>query len=44
MGIPQYLNWTISEGGSPINSPMPAFKNQLNEQQIWQIISYLRTL
>ncbi len=39
-----YLNWTISEGGAPLKSPMPAFKSQLSEQEIWQIISYLRTL
>jgi mono/diheme cytochrome c family protein len=44
MASDAYLNWTISEGGMPINSPMPAFKNSLNEQQIWDIIQYIRTL
>lgn len=44
MASDAYLNWTISEGGAPISSPMPVFKSQLKEQQIWQIITYLRTL
>jgi len=44
MASDAYLNWTISEGGAPISSPMPAFKNQLNEQEIWQIITYLRKI
>ena len=41
-----YLYWRISEGGlmEPFNSMMPAWKGILREDQIWQIISYLRTL
>lgn len=41
-----YLFWRISEGGlmEPFNSVMPAWRGLLNEEQIWQIISYLRTL
>ncbi len=44
MASDAYLNWTISEGGAPISSPMPAFKSQLSEQDVWQIITYLRQL
>lgn len=44
MASDAYLNWTISEGGAPISSPMPAFKNLLNEQETWQIINYLRQI
>ncbi len=41
-----HLFWRISEGGlmEPFNSLMPAWKGLLNEEQIWQIIAYLRTL
>lgn len=41
-----YLYWRISEGGlmEPFNSVMPAWKGLLDEKQIWQIISFIRTL
>jgi mono/diheme cytochrome c family protein len=41
-----YLFWRISEGGNmePFNSAMPAWGGALTEDQIWQAISYLRTL
>lgn len=48
MGMPiagdGYLDWTISEGGAPTGSAMPAFKANLTQHQIWQVILYLRTL
>jgi mono/diheme cytochrome c family protein len=41
-----YLFWRINEGGQfePFHSVMPAWKNVLSEEQIWQVISFLRTL
>jgi cytochrome c553 len=41
-----YLFWRISEGGAmePFNSAMPAWKEALSEEQIWQVIIYLRSL
>lgn len=39
-----YLLWTVSEGGAPVGSAMPAFKDSLSREQIWQLVSYLRTL
>ncbi len=41
-----FLFWRISEGGGmePFNSAMPAWKGILTEEQIWQLVSYLRTL
>ncbi len=41
-----YLYWRISEGGiaPPFNSQMPPWKDVLSEEQIWQVITYLRTL
>ena len=38
----EYLLWSIAEGGTPFGTAMPAFKSRLNENQIWQVISYLR--
>jgi mono/diheme cytochrome c family protein len=41
-----YLFWRVSEGGAmpPFDSLMPSWKGILTEDQIWQVISYLRTL
>lgn len=41
-----YLFWRISEGGilEPFRSAMPAWGNLLDEDQIWEIITFIRTL
>ena len=41
-----YLYWRIAEGGAmpPFRSVMPAWKNFLSEEQVWQVVTYLRTL
>lgn len=44
MASDAYLYWTIAEGGQPVGSAMPAFKQSLREDEIWEIIGYLRTL
>jgi mono/diheme cytochrome c family protein len=44
MATDGYLYWSIAEGGAPLGSPMPAFKDALKPDQIWQIILYIRTL
>jgi hypothetical protein len=36
------FSWTIAEGGVPLGSPMPPFKDVLSRTQIWQIITYLQ--
>jgi len=38
------LFWRISEGGmmEPFNSAMPAWKDLLSEDEIWQVIAYIR--
>ena len=40
--VDEYLLWTVSEGGQAFGTAMPAFKNRLSEDQIWQVIAYLR--
>ncbi len=44
MATDGYLFWTISEGGVPVGSQMPPFKNSLKESEIWRIILYVRAL
>jgi hypothetical protein len=41
-----YLFWRISEGGlmDPFYSLMPAWRGLLDEEEIWQIITYVRTM
>ena len=38
----EYLLWAISEGGAPFGTDMPAFKDALSQDEIWQIIAYMR--
>jgi mono/diheme cytochrome c family protein len=44
MATDGYLYWTIAKGGVPLQSPMPPFKRMLKEDQIWEIILYLRVM
>jgi mono/diheme cytochrome c family protein len=41
-----YVFWRISEGGlmEPFRSSMPAWKTILIQDQIWELIAYIRTL
>lgn len=45
MGMPMitdgYLMWTLSDGGEPLQSAMPAFKDVLSDNERWQIIHYM---
>jgi mono/diheme cytochrome c family protein len=40
------LFWRISEGGAtaPFNSALPAWKDSLDEQARWELVSYMRAL
>ncbi len=39
-----YVFWRISEGGlgEPVTSAMPAWKSALTEDEIWQVITFMR--
>jgi mono/diheme cytochrome c family protein len=39
-----YLYWTLAEGGVPLQTAMPPFKETLTEEQIWRTILFLRGL
>lgn len=38
-----FIFWTISEGGKPLGTAMPAFKNKLSDEEIWKIVHYINT-
>ena len=40
--VDEYMLWTISEGGLPFDTGMPAFKQKLSEREIWQVVTYMR--
>lgn len=42
IAVDSYLMWTVSEGGKDLNTGMPAFKDSLNDDEIWQVIAYVR--
>ncbi len=42
MAVDEYLLWTISEGGKPFETDMPAFKDVLTPEEIWQVIAFMR--
>lgn len=41
-----FLFWRIMDGGAmePFNSSMPAQKGILTDDQVWQLVTYIRTL
>lgn len=39
-----FVFWAIAEGGAMLQTAMPPFKDVLTEQEIWQLIAYLRSL
>jgi mono/diheme cytochrome c family protein len=39
-----YLYWTIAEGGIPLQTAMPPFKDVMQEDEIWKTIIFLREL
>ena len=40
--VDEYLLWSIADGGAAFATDMPAFKDMLDREQIWQIITYMR--
>lgn len=44
MASDDYLLWTISEGGKPVGSAMPAFKTTLSLANRWKVIAWLHQM
>ncbi len=40
--VDEYFLWAISDGGAQFGTAMPAYKEILTDQQIWQIVVYMR--
>jgi len=40
--IDEYYLWVISNGGDAFDVPMPGFADQLSENQIWQVVSWMQ--
>ena len=38
----EFLLWTVSEGGAPLGTGMPAFKGVLSTEAIWKIAAFMR--
>jgi mono/diheme cytochrome c family protein len=38
----EFLLWTVSDGGVPLGTGMPAFKGTLSTQEIWKIVAFMR--
>jgi mono/diheme cytochrome c family protein len=37
-----FMFWTVSEGGAPVGSAMPSFKDSLSEADRWAVIGYIQ--
>lgn len=44
MATDGYLYWTVAEGGAPVGSAMPAFGSVLSEEEVWQLLVYVRSM
>ena len=42
IAVDRYLLWSISDGGAQFGSKMPAFKDELSRDEIWDIVAYMR--
>jgi mono/diheme cytochrome c family protein len=42
IAVDEYLLWTISEGGAQFGTEMPAFKDMLDQDDIWRVVAYMR--
>lgn len=37
-----FMYWTVTEGGAPLHTAMPAFKNSLSAEDSWAVIAYIQ--
>ncbi len=42
IAVDEYLLWAISDGGKQFESEMPAFRDTLTRDEIWDIVAYMR--
>jgi mono/diheme cytochrome c family protein len=37
-----FMYWTVAEGGAPLGTAMPSFKDSLSKDDIWAVIAYIQ--
>ena len=37
-----FMYWTVAEGGAPLGTAMPAFKDVLSKDDIWSVVAYIQ--
>ena len=37
-----YMDWPVAEGGAPLGTAMPPFKDVLSKDDIWAVIAYIQ--
>ena len=37
-----FMYWTIAEGGGPLGTAMPPFKDVLSKDDVWSVIAYIQ--
>ena len=37
-----FMYWTVAEGGVPVGTAMPSFKNSLSKDDTWAVIAYIQ--
>ena len=37
-----FMFWTVTEGGAPVHTAMPAFKDSLSANDRWAVIAYIQ--
>jgi mono/diheme cytochrome c family protein len=42
IAVDEYVVWAIADGGAPCESEMPAFKDKMTRQQIWEVTAFMR--
>jgi mono/diheme cytochrome c family protein len=42
MSVDEYMLWSISDGGAALGTAMPAYKDVLTKDEIWEIVTYMR--
>lgn len=42
ISVDEYLLWAIADGGAQFQSQMPAYKDKLSREEIWQVMAYMR--
>ncbi len=37
-----FMYWTVAEGGAPLGTAMPSFKDIMSKDEIWSVVAYIQ--